>query len=43
MTKGGVRRALKLKIIDSITALRPDTIMFMHSESINITSESFSF
>jgi hypothetical protein len=41
MTKGGVRVALKLMLIDSLTAQRPETVMFMHSKSISIPSSDF--
>ena len=38
MTKGGVRIALKLIIIDSVTMQESETVMFMHLESILIPS-----
>jgi hypothetical protein len=41
MTKGGVRIALKLMLIDSLTARIPETVVFMHSESILISSYNF--
>ena len=38
MTKGGVRIALKLIIIDSVTMQKSETVMLMHLESISILS-----
>ena len=39
MTKGGVRIALKLMLIDFLTAQRPETVILMYYESISIPSE----
>ena len=39
MTKGGVRIALKLMLIDLLTAQRPETVILMYYESISIPSE----
>jgi hypothetical protein len=41
MTKGGVRIALKLMLIDSLTAQRPETVILMYYESISISSRDF--
>jgi hypothetical protein len=41
MTKGGVRIALKLMLIDSLTAQRPETVILMYYESISISSCDF--